>query len=169
MRRYFVGAAAGLLIAAGAGFLVLLSGRLPVAASSAPPGWESRLARRIVDASVERQAPRRANPIAPTDAELLTGLKLYRNNCAGCHGDGNAASAWGAQFYPPVPQFGSRPPGKPDWQIHWIVENGLRYSGMGGWKGQMPEADVWRVAAFLSRLDELPPSVAAAWKPPAAR
>jgi thiosulfate dehydrogenase len=167
LRKFFLGALTGVLGFGVLALLALVTGRMPVGASGPPPGWESRLARRSLAASVERQATRRANPISANETELLAGLKLYRANCAGCHGGGESPSSWGAQFYPPVPQFGTQPPGKPDWQIAWIVENGLRYSGMGGWKGQMAEADIWRVAAFLSRLDSLPPSVAASWKPPA--
>jgi thiosulfate dehydrogenase len=169
MSRFLLGAVAGVLALGALAVLLLAVGLFPVGANGAPPAWERWIAKRSLDASVGRQAQRRANPVAPSDAELLAGLKLYRSNCAGCHGEGKSPSSWGAQFYPPVPQFGSQPPRKPDWQIAWIVENGLRYSGMGGWKGQMAEADIWRVASFLSRLDSLPPSVAAAWKPPAAR
>ena len=150
MRNVLVGALTGVLVLGAIAFLVLLAGFLPVRASEAPPAWETRL----------------ANPVSASDAELLAGLKLYRNNCAGCHGEGSRPSSWGSQFYPPVPQFGSEPPRKPDWQIYWILQNGLRYSGMGGWKGMMAEADMWRVSSFLSRLDSLPPAVAAAWKSP---
>jgi len=166
MRKLFLGAIAGLLITAAIGLLVLASGRMPVEASAAPPAWESRLSKIALDAAIAREAPRRVNPIAVNDAELLAGMKLYRSNCAGCHGDGHGPSDWGAKFYPPVPQFGTRSLGRSDWQIVWITENGLRYSGMGGWKGMMSEEDMWRVASFLSRLDSLPPAVAEAWRNP---
>jgi len=166
MRNFLVGALTGVLVLGAIAILVLFAGLLPVRASETPPAWETRLARRGRDASIARQAAQLANPISASDAELLAGLKLYRNNCAGCHGEGSRPSSWGSQFYPPVPQFGSEPPRKPDWQIYWILQNGLRYSGMGGWKGMMAEADMWRVSSFLSRLDSLPPAVAAAWKSP---
>lgn len=120
----------------------------------------------VFDAAVARRAPQTPNPIAPTEPELLAGLKLYRDDCAGCHGEPGHPSSWGRQFYPPVPQFGERAPGKPDWQLVWIVRNGVRYSGMGGWAGQLPDADLWRLATFLARLDALPPAVEAAWRNP---
>jgi len=67
-----------------------------------------------------------------------------------------AASNWGsAHFYPRVPQFAAEPPRKPDWQIFWIVEHGVKYSGMGGWSELMPQAEAWKVASFLSGLDSL--------------
>ena len=169
MRHFVLGVLTALLAAAVLALAILFTGRMPVGAADPPPGWERSIAKRAFDAAVARQATQRANPVPSSEAELLAGLKLYRDNCAGCHGEGNSPSTWGAQFYPRVPQFGSEPPRKQAWQIFWIVENGVRYSGMGGWKGQMPEADVWRLSAFLSRLDSLPPAVSAAWKPPASK
>lgn len=166
MKRFTLGLLLGLVVPALAVLAAAWKGWFSVRASAAPPAWESRLAGMARDAAVERQAPRLRNPIAPTDAELLAGLAIFRNDCAGCHGEVGRPSSWGRQFYPPVPQFGQTPPRKPDWQIFWIVQNGLRYSGMGGWKGQMSDADVWRVAAFLSRLESLPPAVEARWRSP---
>jgi thiosulfate dehydrogenase len=92
-------------------------------------------------------------------------MKMYRDDCAGCHGDYGRPSEWGSQdFYPRVPQFALEPPHNPDWQLFWIVKHGVRYSGMGAWDGQVPDSMIWQVVAFLSRLDSLPPSVDVAWR-----
>jgi hypothetical protein len=78
MRTFLILVGAIAILGSALALYLLLSGSMPVAASAAPPGWESRLARRIADVSVERQAPRRSNPIPRTEKELLAGLKLYR-------------------------------------------------------------------------------------------
>jgi thiosulfate dehydrogenase len=166
VRRFFFGLVLGLILPILALLVAARQGWLAVGASSRPPAWESRISDMALDAGVARQAPRRRNPIPATDAELLAGLKLYRNDCSGCHGDFGRPSDWGARFYPPVPQFSEDPPGKPDWQIFWIIQNGVRHSGMGGWAGQVPDADIWRLAAFLARLERLPPDVDAQWRKP---
>ena len=166
MRRFVLGFLLGLVLPAAAGIVAAFAGLFSVRASAKPPGWETAFARRAFDASVAREAPRQTNPIPATDEELRRGLRLFRGDCAGCHGDFEKPSDWGANFYPPVPQFTRNPPRRPDWQIFWIVKNGVRYSGMGGWDRQISDADVWRVAAFLSRLESLPPSVDAEWKRP---
>jgi mono/diheme cytochrome c family protein len=140
---------------------------LPTEADADPPRLEALIARRALDASLRRHAPRRANPIAPTDANLLAGMKLYRNNCSGCHGAPGQRSNWGSEhFHPRVRQFAEEPRARPDWEVFWIVERGIRYSGMGGWSDLLPEDDRWRIAAFLSRLDSLPRAIAAEWKTP---
>ena len=165
MRRLVVAAVAGMLL------LPLLIVRLTalgvwhVQSTATPPRWERALARLAFNASVARRAPRLSNPISPTAGELLAGMKVYRDDCAGCHGDYGRRSSWGTEdFYPRVPQFALEPPHKPDWQLYWIVKHGVRYSGMGAWDGQVPDSTVWQVVTFLSRLDSLPPSVEAEWK-----
>jgi hypothetical protein len=56
------------------------------------------------------------------------------------------------------------PSRKPEWQLFWIVQHGVRYSGMGAWRHLMPDLTIWQVVGFLSRLDSLPPAVDAAWR-----
>jgi len=50
-------------------------------------------------------------------------VNVFRDACAGCHGDPNSRSDYGASFYPHVPQFTFNPPRLPDWQTFWIVKN----------------------------------------------
>jgi thiosulfate dehydrogenase len=166
MRRFLLGILVGLLGPVLAALLTARLGFFSVYATEEPPAWEVRLARMAVDASVARSAPQLRSPIGSSDAELLAGMKLYRNNCAGCHGDAGRPSPWGTEgFYPRVPQFAQSPPGKPDWQLLWIVRHGIRYSGMGAWRQEMlSDKEAWEVVTFLSRLDTLPLAVQVVWQ-----
>ena len=165
MRGFLIGLLVGLLVPVLAVLLTASLGFFSVHATAEPPAWEVRLARLAVDASVARSAPRLPSPVGSSEPELLAGMKLYRNNCAGCHGDAGRPSPWGSGgFYPRVPQFAESPPRKPDWQLFWIVRHGIRYSGMGAWRQQMlSDKEAWDVVAFLSHLNDLPPAVQAAW------
>lgn len=141
------------------------TGRLSVDGVSEPPPWEKRLAQTALEASLARRAQRLKNPTSGSDAELLVGMKSYKMNCAGCHGDYSGPSAWGSKnFYPRVPQFAQRPPNLTAAEMFVVIKYGIRYSGMGGWDGMMPDAQIWHIATFLSRLDSLPPSVDRLWK-----
>jgi mono/diheme cytochrome c family protein len=92
-------------------------------------------------------------------------MKMYRDGCAGCHGDAGKPSDWGTKdFYPRVPQFDAQPPQKPDWQLFWIVKHGVRYSAMGGWDGLLPDQKIWNIVTFLSHIRNLPPDVEAEWR-----
>lgn len=150
--------------------LVLAAGHLGLIrtdATSHPPGWEAGLAHPLLKASAARRARGLTDPVPMTDAELLAGMKLFRNNCAGCHGDATEPSPWGSRnFYPRVPQFGTDPPAMSAPEIFVVIKHGVRYSGMGGWDRTMEDRDIWRAANFLSRLRSLPPTVDQAWRGP---
>lgn len=161
---FATGLGSGLLVTP---VLIALSawrGLLGVRADTPPPAWEATLAHAALDASVAREAGPQRNPTQVTDDYLLDGMKIFRDDCAGCHGDYGKPSRWGSTlFYPRVPQFAEHHPHRPDWQVFWIVKHGLRYSGMGGWGSEVPDSKQWMVATFLSRLDSLPPAVERAW------
>src|SRR5579864_3796714 len=119
-------------------------GWVPLAATSDPPRWETLLGRRALASAVTRQASKLQNPVLPTNENLRSGLKLYRDSCSGCHGDAGNSSRWGTTgFYPRVPQFDAEPPRKPEWQLFWIVKHGVRYTGMGAWESLMSEDKIW--------------------------
>ena len=165
MRKFFIGLLFGTLLLPLATVFTALSGLWPVTATADPPRWEKIIARQSFDHSVSRQAHRTPNPIVPSSDNLRAGMKIYRDACAGCHGDASKPSHWGsASFYPRVPQFGFEPPTKPDWQLFWIVKHGIRYSGMAAWDGELPDQKIWAVVTFLADLRSLPPDLRAEWQ-----
>jgi mono/diheme cytochrome c family protein len=165
MRKFFCGLVLGFLLIPIAAVATGLLGGFSVSATDNPPRWESSFARKAFAASVSRQAPQLQNPIAPSSANLLSGLKFYRNGCAGCHGDAGKPSQWGtSDFYPRIPQFDSEPPQESEAQMFWIVKHGVRYSGMGAWNTLAADDDIWRVVTFVAHLKNLPPDVEAQWR-----
>ena len=130
-----------------------------------PGSLETKLAMPALDASVDRRAPKMKNPIQLTEENLLTGMKIYQADCAGCHGDiSHPHSAFGDSFYPRVPQFVEDAPDMTENQNFYIIQHGVRLSGMPGWKTNLKESEVWQVTTFLNNIDKLPPQVLAAWK-----
>jgi len=165
MRRLTLAVVAGMFILPAGALVLAWLGVWSVDATATPPSWERAVARMAFNASVARHAPRTSNPLRPSAEVLLAGMKVYRDNCAGCHGGPSRASEWGStDFYPRVPQFARTPPRKPDWQLYRIVTRGVRYSGMAAWGNQVPDSTIWQVVTFLSRLDSLPPTIDAAWR-----
>jgi mono/diheme cytochrome c family protein len=164
MRKFFLGLVLGIVMPPAILAVLALAGRLSINAKDEPPHWEKQFMQAVVARSVARQAPVLKNPYAATDDNLLAGMKVFHDDCDRCHGTGEKRSSWGINdFYPRVPQFGFDPPRLADWQIYWVVKNGIRYSGMGGNDPGISEEHAWKVALFLSRLDSLPPAVTAEW------
>ncbi len=73
----------------------------------------------------------------------MAGMKLFKGDCAGCHGDPNNAAKREANgiLYPSPPVFALHPPGKPEYQLFWIIKGGVRCSGMFWWEGSEEGAD----------------------------
>lgn len=154
---FIIGLAA---IAAATAFL----GFWPVAATAKPPSIEVRIAGSALHASLARQSSGLQNPVAVTNESLLAGMKIFQNNCAGCHGSPGRPSDWGTRnFYPRVPQFAEQSSRLTASQMFLVIKHGIRYSGMGGWQGMMSDEEMWTVATFLEHLDSLPPEVKAVW------
>jgi mono/diheme cytochrome c family protein len=159
MRTFLCGVLIGMILVPIVFFFVLRAGFWPIAATSQPSSWESRLAMRALQASVERVAPAQPNAITASEENLLAGMKTFKNGCAGCHGDARP-SQWGTtSFYPRVPQFAQEPPRLTEPHMYWIVKHGVRYTGMAAWDGLLSD-EIWKVVTFLSHLEHLPPRVA---------
>jgi len=128
-----------------------------------PVDWlESKIAMSALDAAVEGRAPETHNPLQPTDANLIAGMRIYHTNCAGCHGDiQHSHAAFGDAFYLRAPQFVEDAPDMPENQNLYIVQHGIRLSGMPAWKGTLSDQETWQVTAFLSHRDKLSPQVSA--------
>ncbi len=165
MGKTMFGFILGVLIVPALGAAVVLTGHFPFEATTRPPGWEKQIANMALDPALEKKMAGLTNPITANDENLLKGMKLYRDDCANCHGDSGKPSRWGRNnFYPPAPQFADRGVDDPVPQVFVVVKYGVRYTGMAGWKDQLSEDDMWRVATFLTRVESLPPAVASVWK-----
>ena len=165
MRNFILGIIITLVVLLIGSFGLALLGFLPTRANSAPPEMERHLAMSALDNSVERHAPRSNNPVPPTDENLIEGLKIYTMNCALCHGGiDRRPSAFEKSFYPPPPSLILHPPDDPEWHVFYVIRTGVRYTGMPAWDKTLSESDLWKVTAFLSRLEKLPPAVQDYWK-----
>ncbi|HEX5239346.1 MAG TPA: cytochrome c [Sphingomicrobium sp.] len=134
--------------------LVGIAGWLPSDAASNPPGWESSIGMRALDASLEKRSGGLTNPVQPNDAAAsAAGKKLYADNCAGCHGDAKGPSDWGAKgLYPRAPQFFQEGSDVSPREAFAAIHGGVRYSGMGAWKDQLNDQQIWQVANFVAHI-----------------
>lgn len=145
--------------------LVAQFGLFPTNADATPSAMERHVAMSALDAAMERHAPQTPNPVPVTDSNLIDGIKLYTMNCAVCHGTLDyKPSLLEHSMYPPPPQLLLDPLDDPEWHIFYAIRTGVRYTGMPAWNHALSNQDMWKVTAFLSRLDKLPPAVQQYWK-----
>lgn len=165
MRNFILGIVITILVLLIGGLGFALLGLMPTRANSTPPEMERHLAMSALDNSVERHAPRVNNPVPPTDENLIAGLKIYTMNCALCHGGiDRQPSTLEKSFYPPPPNLILHPPDDPEWHVFYLIHNGVRYTGMPAWDKTLSEPDIWKLTAFLTRVEKLPPAVQDYWK-----
>ncbi|GAC1435460.1 MAG: hypothetical protein NVS1B11_29780 [Terriglobales bacterium] len=165
MRNFVLGIVITLILLVVGGLAFLTFGFMPTNADATPTRLETRIATSAMDASMDRHAPHVNNPVPPTEENLIQGMKIYTMNCALCHGTlDNKPSPLAKSLYPPAPQIILEPLDDPEWHINYAVRTGVRYTGMPAWNKVLGEQEIWKVTAFLSRIEKLPPGVQEYWK-----
>lgn len=165
MFKFFVGFVTAVLVFSVAGFGYVRLGLIDPRAD-VPIDWlESKIAMPSLDAAVDRHAGELQNPAQPTDMTLIAGMKIYQANCASCHGDSlRPHSLLAEAFYPRAPQFVEDPADMPENQNFYIIQHGIRLSGMPGWRQTLRDEQIWQVTTFLTHMDKLSPQVSDLWK-----
>ena len=160
MLKFLLGFVVAVVLVLAFGFCYLRFGFVNPRADQPVGGLESKISMPALDAAVDRRAPEVQNPLQPTDANLIAGMKTYQSNCALCHGDLlHPRTAFGDSFYPRVPQFAEDAPDMPENENFYIIKHGVRWTGMPSWNKKLSDAQIWQVVTLLSHLDKLPDSV----------
>ncbi|MGI8960445.1 MAG: c-type cytochrome [Bryobacteraceae bacterium] len=107
-------------------------------------------------------AKNKKNPV-PNSSEVLTEARgHWADHCAVCHGnDGSGQTEMGKNMYPPAPDMRKHETqDMTDGQLFYIIENGVRLSGMPAWGGgsEHGEEDSWNLVRFIRHLPVLSPN-----------
>ena len=163
--RFLIGLAMGIILGVllvGIGtYAFFAGGYAPVATAAAPMPFEKLLARKALEARLDRELPKTV-PLAVTEPNLLLGAAVYREHCAGCHGlPGVREAAFARQMFPPAPQLfhGKGVTDDAPGETYWKALNGIRLTGMPGFQGILKEDQLWQVSLLLANAHELPQSV----------
>ncbi len=166
MRKFMFGFVAGIVVLLLVMFCYVRFGFVDPRADKEVSLLESKIAMPALDAAVDRRASEAPNPLQPTDANLTAGMKIYQTKCASCHGDIHRPRASLADsLYPRAPQFLEDAPDMPENQNFYIIQHGVRMSGMPAWKQTLDEQEIWQLTTFLSHIDKLPPQSQIRGKP----
>lgn len=137
------------------------TGRAPVAVTAPEMPFERQLARMALHSYMDKQP--HLNPAVPADEKnFLEGAKIYKANCAVCHGlPGEPRTMIADGMFPKPPQLfkGVGVTDDEAWETYWKVANGIRMTGMPGFKDRLGETNMWQVSLLLKEADKLPASV----------
>ncbi len=145
--------AAGLAIAAGVSML-----HNGLSARATPTAMETMFARNARHLAIPANARDEHNPIAASKETLTEARAHFADHCATCHGnDGSGNTMYGKGLYPKPPDLrGAETQKLSDGELFWIIENGVRFTGMpafGGGHGS--QDDSWKLVLFIRHLPQL--------------
>jgi mono/diheme cytochrome c family protein len=142
-------------------YLYFATGHAPVATSEAPMPFEKVLAHQALNARVAREMQKNP-PLQPDEANLTAGAKVYREHCAVCHGlPTQKESLIAAGMYPHPPKLleGKGVTDDEPGESYWKVANGIRLTGMPGFRPALSETQMWQVSLLVAEADKLPQGI----------
>ena len=165
-RGFVLGVVATLVGIALVAYLAIVSGVVPANADAKPSKLERWMASKSLHASLAREAPKEANPVALNDANLIAGIRLYAANCAICHGgaNGNASNVARGLYQKPPQLAKDGVEDDPEGVTYWKVYHGIRLTGMPAFTGSLNDQQMWELALFLKHMDSLPPGPQQLWR-----
>jgi cytochrome c553 len=123
-----------------------------------PSMVEHVAARAIRHMAIPASARDAKNPI-PFSAEAWSDARAhFADHCASCHGnDGGGQTEMGRNLYPKAPDMRlADTQNLSDGEIYWIIENGVRLTGMPAWgDGSGNDVDTWKLVHFIRHLSHL--------------
>jgi len=143
-------------IAVAVGFGIMFSGVISVAATTPDLPVVAWVLDNTMEHSVEAHARDVIVPAGYNNIDLRAGYDRFNEMCVFCHGAPGVEPRWlkkGLRPDPPNLAVTAN-----DWtpaQVFWIVDHGIKMTGMPAMGSMYPEADVWTVAAFVKSLPKI--------------
>lgn len=160
VKGFLLGVVATLVVLALGAYCYFGLGMAPVATAAPPMPFEKLLANRALHAAVAKAAAV-PSPVPASEPNLMAGAMVYNDHCAVCHGlPGKEPTDIAKGMFPKVPQLfrGTGVTDDPVGETFWKVQNGIRLTGMPGFKGSLSDEEMWQVSQLVAHADKLPDS-----------
>lgn len=109
----------------------------------------------LIPASAERTR----NPVPASPEALRSARAHWADHCASCHGnDGKGDTKMGRSLHPRAPDMTAPATQElSDGELFWIIENGIKLTGMPAWGSAAPEDDIetWELVHLIRQLHAL--------------
>lgn len=130
-----------------------------VSAREQPGRLEEFVALRVRNMAISKRAASLKNPVEYSGEMMADARAHFADHCATCHGnDGSGDTPIGRGLWPKPPDMRlARTQNLADGQLFWIIENGVRFTGMPAWGAGTPESEraSWELVHFIRRLPRL--------------
>jgi mono/diheme cytochrome c family protein len=155
-RRWVIGFAFLLLVMVGIPLLLLRGG---ISARPVPSSAEVAVARWLRSLLIPAEARDFRNPLTLVPQFLDQGRAHFADHCASCHAnDGSGDTELGRNLYPRAPDMrGPSTQALTDGELFYIIENGVRFTGMPAWGAAGQREESWKLVHFIRHLPALTP------------
>jgi mono/diheme cytochrome c family protein len=154
-KALFIALGAGVLVVLGgiAAMVILLSGAYSTAATKQHFWITYRLLEVGLRFSVAAAADEITVPDLKRVADLNEGVACYREHCVQCHGAPGVPPA--ALGMGELPSPSSLPQSAREWpeaELYYVVQKGIRMSGMPAWEYRISDDALWSTVAFIKTM-----------------
>ena len=150
-----------LLVVGAAGLLYIYSGAYNVASTDDLEPFMRWVFGTTAVQSIQARAEGPLDPpLEVTEAMVQSGARRYSQMCVMCHGAPGVEPAWLARpeaMKPNPPEMSHAVQEFSDAELHWIVTNGIKHTGMPAMGPTHGEQAIREVVAFIKQLPEMTP------------
>ena len=158
--KVLLGFVLAVVVIAGGAEVYLRWGSPPVATADKPFPFERAIVRAPLDARIARQMQQ--PPFGIGEDVYEGGARVYRAECAACHGTPGHDVRFARYMYPAAPQLWKKhargnvvgvsddEPG----ETYWKVANGIRLTGMPAFDHVLSDTQMWQVTLLLKNADQ---------------
>jgi thiosulfate dehydrogenase len=158
--KVLLGFVLGIVVIVAAVAIYLRWGSPPVATADKPFPFEKTIVSVPLNARIARQAL--TPPFGTSEDVYEGGAKVYKMQCAYCHGTPGHDVPYAKYMYPSAPQLWKKhatgtvvgvsddEPG----ETYWKVANGLRLTGMPAFNHVLTDTEMWQVTLLLKNADQ---------------
>ena len=154
MKGFLLGIILTLAVVIGGSLAYLWFGMADVRGDEPSSQLENYFISTAVHASIRRNAPELRSPVPPTDVNLITGGRMYMEQCARCHG-----AAGAEQKSASTPSLQEMATQYTESQIFWIAKHGIRWTAMPADTQDDSDEELWALAGYIKRNTRLPEHV----------
>jgi len=129
-------------------------------ARDTPSRLEAFMARRVRIMAIPAEARNLKNPVARSPEVMRDAMQHFADHCATCHANnGSGSTEIGKNLYPKAPDMrASETQNLSDGELYYIIENGIRLSGMPAWGEPGGDgSDTWKLVHLIRHLPKLTP------------
>ena len=156
VKAFLLMVGAVVLLGAGVVMYVMTSG---LSARDQPRTIEIFVGRSVRSLTVAQRARDLRNPVERTPDVIAAGRAHFADHCAICHAnDGSGDTEMARNMFPKAPDMRlAATQDLSDGEMFWIIENGIRFTGMPGWSTGTKEGEEasWHLVHFIRHLPDV--------------